>query len=106
MENELMAYLYHGYMDNYRKTYDPATMDVLKYSVSEQFVSCITEAMENWRQRIAEIKIQRDLYQRHSLSQLQFVIALITLNYILRKCNGGHKFTKSQENIFTKNEKE
>ena len=45
-----------------------------------------------------EVKIQRGILQRNSLSPLLFVIAR-TLNYILRQYTGGFNFTKSQEKI-------
>ena len=81
------------------------------------------ETMNKWKAEItaegktlAEEKIQRGIFLGDLLSPLLFLIAMIPLNYILRKCTGNFKFTKSQENIhyhvyrddiklFTKNEK-
>ena len=58
--------------------------------------------MENWRvksilggQTLAEVKIQRGIFQRDSFSPLLFVIARMPLNHR----RGGWKFSKSQENI-------
>ena len=57
--------------------------------------------MENWkveliagRQTLAEAKIQRGIFQGDSLLPLLFFIAIISLNYVLRKCTRGYKFTK------------
>ena len=62
--------------------------------------------MQNWkaeliaeRTTLAEVKIQRSIFQGDTLSPLLFVIAKMSLNYILRKCTGSCKFTKSQEKI-------
>ena len=65
----------------------------------------------------AEAKIQRHIFQRDALSPLLFMIAMIPLNNMLRKCITGYKLSRSQENInhlmnmgdiklFAKNEKE
>ena len=45
-------------------------------------------------------KIQRDIFERISLSPLLCVLVIMPLKYVLRKYTGScHKFTKSQENI-------
>ena len=74
--------------------------------------------MKNWwlelitGRRLAEVKIQRGIFQGNALSLLLFVIAIMTLNHILRKCTGSYNLTKLQEKIikdikmFAKNEKE
>ena len=49
------------------------------------------------RKSLAELKIMRGIFQEDALSPLQFVIAMMPLNYILRKCTGGYKPHKSQE---------
>ena len=46
---------------------------------------------------IAEAKIQRRIFQGNALSLLQFVIAMMPLNHILRNCTDGYKLSKSQE---------
>ena len=62
-------------------------------------------------------KIQRGIIQGDALSPLLFIIAMMPLNLILRKCRAGYKLSKSQEKInhlmymddiklFAKNEKE
>ena len=66
---------------------------------------------------LAEAKIQRSIFQGDALSPLLFIIALIPLNHIHRKCTAGYKLNRSQEkinnlmymddiNLFGKNEKE
>ena len=62
--------------------------------------------MENWKVELtrrgnspAEIKIQRRIFQGDSLSLELFVMAMILLNYILRKCKGSYKLIESQKRI-------
>ena len=79
--------------------------------------------MKNWRVKLtaggkglAEVKIERVIFQEDALSPLCFVIATMPLNPILRKYIGIYKIHKSQEKIkhlndmdviklFAKNEK-
>ena len=73
--------------------------------ISNKIINIITNAMENWRleliavsQTIAEVKIQRDIFQK--VLPLLFVIAMMTLNHVLRKCTvggGGAPFFKIPE---------
>ena len=80
--------------------------------------------MKTWRveltaggRKLAEAKIQRGIFQGDALSPLLFIIAMISLNRILRKCTAGYKLSRSQKKIshlmymndiklFAKNEKE
>ena len=82
------------------------------------------KSIENWKveltaggENLAEMKIRKGIFQVDSLPLLLFVTAMMPLNYILRKCTGGYKFTKYLEEInhlmymdgikiFAKNEKE
>ena len=68
------------------------------------------------RRSLDEAKVQRGIFQGYALSPLIFIIALMQLNHIRRKCTAGYKPSKSQEKInhliymddiklFAKNEK-
>ena len=75
-------------------------------SQNVQIIRFIWKTMENWRlelisgrKSLAEVKIQRGIFQGEVLSLLQFVIAMMPLNHMLRKCTSGYKLTKWQEKI-------
>ena len=76
------------------------------HKISDKIIKFITEAIENWqvelivgRKTLAEVKIKRCLNQRDALLPLLFVIAMMSLNYILWECNRRYTFTKSPEKI-------
>ena len=48
---------------------------------------------------LAKAKIQRGIFQGDALSPLLFIIAIMPLNHILRKCTAGYKPSRSQEKI-------
>ena len=52
-------------------------------------------------QTIAEEKIQGGIFQEDSLSSQQFVIAMMQLNHVFRKCTKGYEFLKLQEKLKT-----
>ena len=63
-------------------------------------------SMKNWRveltaggKNLAETKIQRCIFQGDALSPLLFIIAMMQLNHILRKCTAGYNLSRSQEKI-------
>ena len=80
--------------------------------------------METWRveftaggKSLADVKIQRDIFQGDALSQILFIIAMIPLNHILRKYTARCRLRRSQKKInhlmcmddiklFAKNERE
>ena len=93
------------------------------HKIPDQVVQFIEKTMETWgvelkagEKSLAEVKIQRGIFQGDTLSPLLFVIAMIPINHITRKCRAGYKLCKLQEKInhlmymnikpFTKNEKE
>ena len=45
------------------------------------------------------MKIQRGIFLGDALSLLLFVIAMMLLNHVLRKCTCGYKLYKSEEKI-------
>ena len=94
------------------------------YKISHEVINFIEKTMQTWRveltaggRSLAETKIQRGIFQGYALSPLLFIIAMMPLNHILRKCTAGYKLSRSQEKInplmymddiklFAKNEKE
>ena len=94
------------------------------YKISDEVIKLIEKTMKTWRveltaggSSLAKAKIQRGIFQGDALLPLLSIIAMMTLNYILRKCTGGYKLSRSQEKInhlmyiddiklFAKNEKE
>ena len=83
----------------------------------------IEETMKNLRvelitcgKSLTKAKMQRGIIQRDVLLPLLFVIAMMSLNHIFRKCTGGYKLHETQEKsnhlmymddikLFGKNEK-
>ena len=74
------------------------------YNISDEVINFIEKTMKTWRveltlggRSLAQAKIQRAIFQGDALSSLLFIIAIMPLNHILRKCTAGYKLTKSQE---------
>ena len=62
--------------------------------------------MKTWRMELtaggrslAEAKIQRGIFKGDPLSPLLFIIVMMPLNHILRKCTAGYRLSRSQEKI-------
>ena len=76
------------------------------YKISDEVINFIEKTMKTWRveltaggKRLAEAKILRGIFQGVVQSPLQFLIVMMPLNHILKKCTAGYKLTKSQEKI-------
>ena len=74
------------------------------YKISHEVIKFIEQNMKTWRvevtargRRTAETNIQRGIFQGDALSPLLFIIAMIPLNHILRKCAAGYKLSRSQQ---------
>ena len=94
------------------------------YKISDEVINITEKIMKTMRVQLtaggksfAEAKIQIGIFQGDALSPVLFVIAMMLLNHIVRKCTAEYKLTNSQEKInhlmyiddiklFTKNEKE
>ena len=94
------------------------------YKISGEVINIIDKTRKTWRveltaggKSLAETKIQRAFFQGDALSPSLFIITMMPLNHILRKCTVGYKLSRSQEKInhlmymddiklFAKNEKE
>ena len=120
-ENLAMAWV------DYKMVYDMVPqswiINSLKiYKISHEVINFIEKTMKTWRveltaggRSLAETKIQTGIFQ-DSQSPLLFIIAVMPLNHILRKCITGYKLSRSEEKInhlmytddklFAKNEKE
>ena len=71
-----------------------------------QVVQSNKKTVENWRveliageKSLAEVKIQRVIFHGDALSPLLFVISMMPLNLIFRKCPVGYKLGELQEKI-------
>ena len=76
------------------------------FKISEEVINFIKKTMKTWKMELtaggrslAEAKVQRGIFQGDALSPLQFIIAMMPLNHIPRKCTTRYKLSKSQEKI-------
>ena len=94
------------------------------YKIAHEVINFIDKTMKTWRveltagwRRLTEAKIQRGIFQGDARSPLLFIIALMSLNHVLRKCTAEYKLSRSQKKVnhlmymddiklFAKNEKE
>ena len=83
---------------DYKNAYDMVPqswiINCLKmYKISHETINFIEKNMKNWRveltaggKSLAETKIKRGIFQGDARSSLLFIIAMMPLNHILRKC--------------------
>ena len=76
------------------------------YKISHEVINFIEKTIKIWKveltaggRSLAEVNIQRFIFQGDALSPLLFIIAMVLLNHILRKCTARYKLNKSQEKI-------
>ena len=96
---------------DYKKAYDMVPPSWIinyhkMYKISHEVINFIEKSMKTWKveltaggRALAEINIQRGIFQGEALSPLLFIIAMVPLNHILRKCTAEYKLSRSQENI-------
>ena len=72
------------------------------YKISHAVINFIEKTMQTWRveltaegRSLAETKIQRGNFQGYALSPLLFIIAMMPLDHILRKCTARYKLSRS-----------
>ena len=76
------------------------------YKISHEVINFIEKTIKTWRveftaggRSFAETKIQIGIFQGGTLSPLLFILDMMPLNHILRKCTAGYKLSRSQEKI-------
>ena len=86
---------------DYKKAYDMVPhsriINCLKMcKISHEVINFIDKTMKTWRVELtaegrilAEAKIQRGFFEGDALSHLLFIIAMMPLNHIARKCTAG-----------------
>ena len=96
---------------DYQKPYDMVPHSWIinslqMYKVSDEIINFIDKTMKTWRveltaggRKLAETKIQRGIFQGDDLSPLLFIITMMPLNHILKKCTAGYKLGRSQEKV-------
>ena len=86
-----------------KKAYSLTKLDN-RLSQKVQVIKFIENTIKKWRVKLTaggksltEVKILRGIFQRDALSPLLFVIAMMPLNHMLRKCSGVYKLHELQE---------
>ena len=76
------------------------------YKISDEVINFSEQTKKIWRvelttggRNFAKTNVQRGIFQGNTLSSLLFIIAIMPLNHILRKCTAGFKRSKMQEKI-------
>ena len=75
------------------------------YKISDEVINFIEKTVKTWRveltaegRSLVEANIQRGIFQGDALSPLLFIIAMMSLKHVPRKCTAGYKL-RSQEKI-------
>ena len=96
---------------DYKKAYDLVLHSWIvnsykMYKISDEVINFIDKIMKtSWveltagERRLAEAKIHRGIFHGDALSPLLFIIAMMPLNHILRKCTAGYKLSRLQEKV-------
>ena len=100
-KNLAMAWI--DYKNSYNMVPQSWIIHCLKmHKISHEVINFIEKTMQTWRveltaggRSLAETNIQRGIFQGDALSPLLFIIAMMPLNHILRKCIAGYKLSRS-----------
>ena len=72
------------------------------HKISNEVINFIEKTMKIWKTELTvgvrslpKAKVQRGIFQRDTQLSLIFIIAMMPLNHILRKCTAGYKLSKS-----------
>ena len=96
---------------DYRRRYDMIPQSWIinchkMYKISHEVINFIEKTMKTWRvelraarRSLAKAKTQRGIFQGYELSPLLFIIAMMSLNHLLRQCTAGYKLSRWQEKI-------
>ena len=78
------------------------------YKISHEVINIIEEIMQTWGveltaggRSLVETKIQRGIFQGDALSPLLFIIAMMPLNHVLRKCIARTNFADRKRRSIT-----
>lgn len=89
-----------GWID-YKKAYDmiphPGILECLGLFDVAQKITLLKNSMNGWQteltsKSLGSVFIKRGIFQRHFLSPLLFVVSMIPLTFILRKCEAGYMY--------------
>ena len=76
------------------------------YKIPSEVVKFIEKSIETWRMELtaggkslAVAEIQRSKFQGNTQSPLMFVIVMMPINHILRKCTAGYKLSRLHKKI-------
>ena len=76
------------------------------YEISDGIINFIEKTMKTWTRELtaggrslAEAKIQIGIFQEDARSPLLFLIVMMPVNHIVRKCTAEWKLSRSREKI-------